>query len=204
VPVILRIIAVSRSKWGRQRRAAYSLPSAPTRRVADGQVRHDDRCPPAHHTLRRSALRFRTTILQSGKTATGIQVPEDIVQALGSGKRPAVSVRINGYTYRSTVAVMGGVYMVGVSAEHRAGAGVAGGDEVDVDIDLDTGPREVHVPADLAAALDADQEARRTFDSLSYSNKSWHVLQVEGAKTDETRRRRIAKSVDILKHGRAR
>jgi Bacteriocin-protection, YdeI or OmpD-Associated/Domain of unknown function (DUF1905) len=149
-------------------------------------------------------VRFRTTILQSGKTATGIQVPEDIVQALGSGKRPAVSVRINGYTYRSTVAVMGGVYMVGVSAEHRAGAGVAGGDEVDVDIDLDTGPREVHVPADLAAALDADQEARRTFDSLSYSNKSWHVLQVEGAKTDETRRRRIAKSVDILKHGRAR
>ena len=149
-------------------------------------------------------MRFRTTIQQSGKTATGIQVPEDIVQALGAGKRPAVKVTINGYSYRSTVAVLGGRYMVGVSAEHRAGAGVAGGVEVDVDIDLDTAPREVTVPADLAAALDAEPEARRTFDGLSYSNKSWHVLQVEGAKTDETRQRRIARSVDLLKQGRDR
>jgi hypothetical protein len=149
-------------------------------------------------------VRFRTTIKQSGKTATGIQVPEEVVQALGSGKRPAVTVTINGYTYRSTVAVLGGVYMVGVSAEHRAGAGVAGGDEVDVDIEPDTAPREVSVPADLAAALETEPEARRTFDGLSYSNKSWHVLQVEGAKTEETRRRRIARSVDLLRQGRAR
>jgi hypothetical protein len=149
-------------------------------------------------------VRFRTTIQQSGKTATGIQVPDQVVEALGSGRRPAVKVTINGYTYRSTVAVLGGRYMVGVSAEHRAGAGVAGGDEVDVDIELDTAPREVEVPADLAAALAAEPEARRTFDSLSYSNKSWHVLQVEGAKTDETRQRRIARSVDLLKQGRAR
>jgi Bacteriocin-protection, YdeI or OmpD-Associated/Domain of unknown function (DUF1905) len=149
-------------------------------------------------------VRFRTTIQQSGKTATGIQVPEQVVEALGAGKRPAVKVTLNGYTYRSTVAVLGGRYMVGVSAEHRAGAGVAGGDEVDVDIELDTAPREVRVPADLAAALDAEPAARRTFDGLSYSNKSWHVLQVEGAKTDETRRRRIDRSVDILKQGRTR
>ncbi|HEV8653240.1 MAG TPA: YdeI/OmpD-associated family protein [Actinomycetes bacterium] len=149
-------------------------------------------------------MRFRTTIQQGGKTATGIQVPEEVVEALGSGKRPAVRVTINGYTYRSTVAVLGGVYMVGVSAENRAGAGVAGGDEVDVEMELDTAPREVTVPADFAAALDAEPAARRTFDSLSYSNKSWHVLQVAGAKTDETRQRRIAKSVGILKHGRAR
>jgi Bacteriocin-protection, YdeI or OmpD-Associated/Domain of unknown function (DUF1905) len=149
-------------------------------------------------------MRFRTTIQQSGKTATGIQVPEDVIQALAAGKRPAVKVTINGYTYRSTVAVTGGRYMVGVNAEHRVGAGVAGGDEVDVDIDLDTAPRQVSVPADLAAALDAQPAARRTFDGLSYSNKSWHVLQVEGAKTDETRQRRIVKSVDILKQGRAR
>ena len=149
-------------------------------------------------------MRFRTTIQQSGKTTTGIQVPEQVVEALGSGKRPAVKVTINGYTYRSTVAVLGGRYMVGVSAEHRAGAGVAGGDEVDVDIELDTAPREVRVPADLAAALDAEPAARRAFDGLSYSNKSWHVLQVEGAKTEETRRRRIARSVDILRQGRAR
>ena len=149
-------------------------------------------------------MRFRTTIQQSGKTTTGIQVPEQVIEALGSGKRPAVKVTINGYSYRSTVAVLGGRYMVGVSAEHRAGAGVAGGDEVDVDVELDTAPREVRVPADLATALDAEPAARRTFDGLSYSNKSWHVLQVEGAKTDETRQRRIARSVDILKQGRAR
>ena len=149
-------------------------------------------------------MRFRTTIEQAGKTATGIQVPEEVVQALGSGRRPAVTVTVNGYAYRSTVAVLGGRYMVGVSAEHRAGAGVAGGDEVDVDIELDTAPREVSVPADLAAALDAEPAARRTFDGLSYSNRSWHVLQVEGAKTDETRQRRIARSVDTLRQGRAR
>jgi hypothetical protein len=149
-------------------------------------------------------VRFRTTIQQSGKTATGIEVPEEVVEALGAGKRPAVKVTINGYTYRSSVAVVGGQYMVGVSAEHRAGAGVAGGEEVDVDIELDTAPREVSVPADLAAALDAEPAARRTFDGLSYSNKSWHVLQVEGAKTEETRQRRIARSVDLLKQGRAR
>jgi hypothetical protein len=149
-------------------------------------------------------MRFRTTIVQSGKTATGIPVPDDVVEALGSGKRPAVRVTINGFTYRSSVAVIDGTYMVGVSAENRAGAGVAGGDEVDVDIQLDTAPREVTVPPELAAALDAEPDARRTFDALSYSNKSWHVLQVTGARTDETRERRIAKSVGMLKEGRAR
>lgn len=127
-----------------------------------------------------------------------------MVQALGSGKRPAVTVTINGYTYRNTIAVMGGVFMVGVSAEHRAGAGVAGGHEVDVDIALDTAPREVIVPDDFAAALDTEPKARATFDGLSYSNRSWHVLQVTGARTDETRQRRIGKSVDMLREGRAR
>jgi hypothetical protein len=149
-------------------------------------------------------VRFRTTIKQSGKTATGIEIPEKIVEALESGKRPAVKVTINGYAYRSTVAVMGGVYMVGVSAEHRAGAGVAGGDKVDVDIELDTAPREVSVPADFAAALDAAPEARKMFEGLSYSNKSWHVLQVTGAKTDETRQRRIEKSIAMLRQARTR
>ena len=149
-------------------------------------------------------MRFRTTILQGDKTATGIQIPDEVVESLGAGKRPAVTVTINGFTYRSTVAVMGGVYMVGVSAENRAGTGAKGGDEVDVDIELDTAPREVAVPADFAAALDAEPDARRTFDKLSYSNKSWHTLQVEGAKTDETRQRRIAKQVAALREGRIR
>lgn len=149
-------------------------------------------------------MRFHTTILQNDKTATGIQVPDEVVESLGAGKRPAVTVTINGFIYRNTIAVMGGVYMVGISAENRAGAGVAGGDEVDVDIELDTAPRVVEVPTDLAAALDAEPAARATFDGLSYSNKSWHALQITGAKTDETRQRRIAKSVDILRQGRPR
>jgi hypothetical protein len=149
-------------------------------------------------------MRFHTTILQGDKTATGIRIPDEIVEALGAGKRPPVLVTIHGYTYRNTVAVYGGEYLVGVSAEHRAGAGVAGGDEVDVDIELDTAPREVTVPADFSAALDGEPNARRTFEGLSYSNKSWHVVQIEGAKTDETRRRRIGKSVESLREGRPR
>lgn len=149
-------------------------------------------------------MKFRTTIQQSDGTATGIRIPDEVVEALGSGKRPPVRVTINGATYRNTIAVMGGEYWVGVSAENRALTGVKGGDEVDVEMELDTEPREVNVPPDFAAALDAEPAARRTFDGLSYSNRSWHVLSVEGAKADETRRRRIAKSVEMLREGRAR
>jgi len=149
-------------------------------------------------------MRFHTTILQGDKTATGIRIPDEIMTELGLGKKPPVRITINGHSYRSTVATVDGRPMVGISAENRAGAGVAGGDEVDVDIELDAAPREVTVPADLARALDAEPAARRTFDGLSYSNKSWHTLQVEGAKSDETRQRRIARSVDALREGRTR
>jgi hypothetical protein len=151
-----------------------------------------------------SPMRFHATILQTDKTATGIEVPAEVVEALGAGKRPRVRVTLGGYTYRSSVAVLGGRFMVGVSAEHRAGAGVAGGDEVDVEIELDTEAREVTVPSDLATALDAEPAARETFDRLSYSNKSWHVLQIEGARTEETRQRRIARSIEALREGRPR
>ena len=109
-------------------------------------------------------MKFRTTLLQADKNATGIQIPDEVVESLGAGKRPPVRVTINGYTYRNTVAVMGGVFMVGVSAEHRKGANVAGGDEVDVDIELDTEPRVVTVPPDFQAALDNDVEAQRFFE----------------------------------------
>lgn len=149
-------------------------------------------------------MRFRTTILSAGKTAAGIEVPPEIVESFGAGKRPPVIVTINGYTYRSTIAVLGGVSMVGVSAQNRAAAAVAGGDEVDVDIDLDTGPRVIAVPADLQLALDAEPAAKAMFERLSNSNKSWHTLQVDGAKTEETRRRRIAKSIEALREGRIR
>jgi uncharacterized protein YdeI (YjbR/CyaY-like superfamily) len=99
---------------------------------------------------------------------------------------------------------MDGRFMVGVSAENRAGAKVAGGDVVDVDIELDTSPREVDVPRDLAAALKKDPKAKATFESLSYSNQNWHVVSIAGAKTEETRQRRIAKSVAALREGRPR
>ena len=130
-------------------------------------------------------MKFRATIEQSGKTATGIRVPDAVVESLGAGKRPAVRVTIRGHTYRSTVASLGGAFMIGVRAENRTSAGVVAGDEVDVEIELDTAPREVTLPPDFAKALKRDAAARRTFDDLSFSNKQWHVLSIEGAKTDE-------------------
>jgi hypothetical protein len=148
-------------------------------------------------------MRFRATIQLGGKTATGIGVPAEVVASLGPNKRPPVRVTIKGHTYRSTVAPMGGgVFMLGVSAENREAAGVQAGDEVDVDIELDTEPREVTVPPDFADALDRDADAKRFFDGLSYSNRLRHVLSIEQARTAETRQRRIAKVVSTLREGR--
>jgi len=147
-------------------------------------------------------MKFRAEILQSGKTATGIQVPPEVVDAFGSGKRPSVRVTIGDYSYLSTVATMNGVYMLPVSADVRANAGIQAGDQIEVGLELDTTPREVVVPDDLAAALASDEAARRFFDSLSYSNKRRIVLPIEDAKTDETRQRRIAKSIEKLRENR--
>jgi hypothetical protein len=149
-------------------------------------------------------VRFRTTVELGGKTATGIEVPADVVEALGSGRKPQVTVTVGAHTYRSTVATMSGRFMLPLSADNRAKAGVAAGDEVDVTVELDTEERVLEVPADLAAALDAEPAARAFFDGLSYSNRSWHTLNVDGAKTEETRQRRVAKSVAMLREGRAR
>jgi hypothetical protein len=149
-------------------------------------------------------VNFRTTILVAGKTATGIRIPDDVMEALASGRRPPVRVTINGYTYRSTVATVDGHPMVGVSADVRERAGVAGGDDVDVDVELDTAPREVELPADFATALERDPAARQTFEALSNSNKRAHVSSIEGAKSPETRQRRIDKSIATLREGRPR
>jgi Bacteriocin-protection, YdeI or OmpD-Associated/Domain of unknown function (DUF1905) len=146
----------------------------------------------------------RNFIELGGKTATGVSVPAAIVEALGSGRRPRVRITIGDYTYRSTVATMGGRFMLPVSAEVRQHAGVAAGDTVDIEVEQDAAPREVTLPPDFAAALDQDVAARRFFDGLSYSNKQWHVLSIEGAKTAETRQRRIEKSVGMLRDGKAR
>jgi Bacteriocin-protection, YdeI or OmpD-Associated/Domain of unknown function (DUF1905) len=146
-------------------------------------------------------MRFHATIALHGKSATGIEVPADVVAALGQGKRPKVTVTINGYSYPSTVGVMGGVSLIPVSADVRARAGVAAGDEVDIDLVPDTAPRTVEVPADLAAALAGVPAARQAFDKLSYSGQQRYVLGVEQAKTAETRRRRVEKAVTELTEG---
>jgi Bacteriocin-protection, YdeI or OmpD-Associated/Domain of unknown function (DUF1905) len=146
-------------------------------------------------------MRFHATIALHGKSATGIEVPADVVAALGQGKRPKVTVTINGYSYPSTVGVMGGVSLIPVSADVRAKAGVAAGDEVDVDLVLDAGPRTVEVPADLAEALASVPAARQAFDKLSYSGQQRYVLGIEQAKTAETRGRRVEKAVTELAGG---
>jgi len=144
-------------------------------------------------------MRFPVTLHLHGKTATGFEVPAEIVSGFGAGKRPPVKVTIGKHTYRSTIAPMGGVFMIGVSAENRQAAGVSAGDHVEVDVVLDTEPREVTVPADFAAALDREPDAQKRFESLSYSHKREHVMAVKGAKTDVTRQRRIAKAISTLR-----
>ncbi|CRK56256.1 hypothetical protein [Alloactinosynnema sp. L-07] len=143
-------------------------------------------------------MRFRTTVELGGKTATGFRVPRDVVTGLGRTKRPPVTVTINGHTYRSTVAAYGDDYYLPLSAENRTAAGVGAGDEIEVDVELDTEPRAVEVPADLAAALAAAPAARAAFEALSYSHKRRHVLAIDDAKTQPTRERRIAKTITDL------
>lgn len=147
-------------------------------------------------------MKFRATVELGGKTATGVEVPEQVVESLGPSKRPAVRATINGYTYRSSVASMGGRFLLGISAEVRAAASVQAGDEVDIDVELDAEPRELTVPPDFTEALDDDPTARKFFEGLSYSNRRRFVLSIEAAKTPETRQRRIAKAVSTLREGR--
>ncbi|WP_425838155.1 YdeI/OmpD-associated family protein [Microbacterium sp. PA5] len=134
-------------------------------------------------------MRFKTVMFQQGNN-TGIPVPADVVEGLGGGKRAAVVVTVNGYTYRSTLAVMGGRHLIPFSSDKRAASGIGGGDAITVDLELDTAPRTVDVPEDLAAALSA-AGARAAFDALSPSARKAHVTSVEAAKAAETRTRRI-------------
>ena len=135
---------------------------------------------------------FTTTIIQEGKTATGIVVPQDVVDAFGIGKKPPVKVTIKDYTYRSTVAVMGGRFLIPLSAENRNGAGVAANEEVDVTLELDSEPRTVEVPEDLKLALLAKNGAWESFESLAFSKRKEAVRQVSDAKSQATRDKRIA------------
>lgn len=145
-------------------------------------------------------MKFRASVELGGKTATGIEVPAEVVAGLGSGKRVKVLATIGAHTYRSSVAPMGRRFMLPVSADVREAAG----ESVEVDLELDTEPRVIEVPEDLAEALSGDARAKEFFADLSYSKQQWHVLSVEGAKTPETRQRRVEKSVAMLHEGRAR
>jgi hypothetical protein len=147
-------------------------------------------------------MKFRASVDLNGKTATGIVVPDDVVEALANGKRPKVAVTIAGYTYRTTVAPMGGRFLIPLAAEHREAAGVSAGEVVVVDIVVDDQPREVEVPQDLAKALGGAPRARETFDGLSFTHRKEWVRWIEEAKKPETRSNRIAKAVAGLNEGK--
>ena len=143
-------------------------------------------------------ITFKATLELAGKTATGVTVPDDVVERLGAGKRPPVKVTINGYTYRNTIAVMGGRYMLGVAAEHREGSGVIAGDKLTIRLELDDEPRTVVIPPDLADALNA-AGALEAFERLSYTHRKEYVRAIEDAKKPETRERRVAAAVQAVK-----
>jgi hypothetical protein len=142
-------------------------------------------------------MQFRAIVIPSGN-ATAVEIPDAVVQSLGPEARPPVAITVNGHTWRSRVAIMNGQRLVGISAAHRAAARVAEGQTIDIDITLDTAPREVEEPDDLKLALDANPAARTAFDKLPFGLRGKHVRNIEAAKTPEVRARRIGKLVETL------
>jgi hypothetical protein len=146
---------------------------------------------------------FKTELLKGDGDTTGFVIPDKVVEAFGQGKKPKVTVTINSkVSYPNTVAVMGGQYMIGISKERRKLAGVEGGQRIEVTLELDTAPRVMEVPSDLQKALNKDKAAKAYFATLSYSNQRRHIDNINGAKTDETRARRIEKSVALFAEGK--
>ncbi|MGV9409955.1 YdeI/OmpD-associated family protein [Nocardia sp. NPDC003693] len=143
-------------------------------------------------------MKFRSQV-EPPEPMRGLEVPPEVVTALGDGARPPVTITINGHSWRSRIALMRGRHLIGLSKANRAAAGIEIGDEVELEVELDTEPREVVEPADFAQALDADPEARAAYDALSHSRKREHVLAIEGAKKPETRQRRIEKAIASLR-----
>ena len=149
------------------------------------------------------SVSFETTLAGSGGR-TGVVVPDAVIDRLGAGRRPAVHVELNGHRYRSTVAVMGGQCMFGVSAAVREATGLQAGDPVSVALTVATSPREVDVPADLETALAQDAQVQAFFAGLSNSLQRYHVDNVRSARTPETRQRRIDQAVQLFREGRKR
>jgi hypothetical protein len=144
-------------------------------------------------------MKFRTRVELHGKTATGIEVPEDIVTGLGTSKRPPVVVTIKGYSYRSTIVKMNGAYMLPLSAENRADTKVQAGEEIEIQVELDTAPREVELPQYFADILNQDPEMKQFFKTLSFTHKKEYVRWIEDAKQEETRKRRLEKAITMLR-----
>ena len=149
------------------------------------------------------SVTFETTVAASGNN-TGIVVPDEVIEQLAAGKRPAVLVNVNGHEYRNTVAVMGGRHMIGISAAVRKVTGLKGGDPIRVTLTVAGTPREVNVPADFAAALAADERARAFFEKLSNSMQRYHVDNINAAKSAGTRQRRIDKAIALFLDGKQR
>ena len=143
-------------------------------------------------------MKFRSHV-EPPEPMRGLEVPQEVLEALGGGKRPAVTITVNGHSWKSRVAVMRGRYLLGLSNANRKAAGVATGDEVEVEVEIDAEPRVVAEPADFARALDADPAARAAYDRLSYGHKREHVLAIESAKKPETRIRRMEKALTMLR-----
>jgi hypothetical protein len=150
-----------------------------------------------------ASAEFDTTVTATGNN-TGIVIPDDAIERLGAGRRPAVVVNVNGYEYRNTVGVMGGKHMISISAAVRKETGLKGGDPIHVTLTVADTPREVEVPSDFAAALSADPEARAFFDKLSNSLQRYHVETINAAKTTATRQRRIEKAISLFREGKQR
>jgi hypothetical protein len=143
-------------------------------------------------------VRLTVELQRTGGATTGFQIPDAFVAELGGGGRPKVATTVNGFTFRSSIAKMGGSYWLGVSADRRAEGGLEGGRTYDLDIELDAAPRVIETPDDLRAALDAEPAARDAWQKLSYSHQRRHVEAINAAKAPETRARRIAKAVEKL------
>ena len=145
-------------------------------------------------------MKFRAYV-EPPEPMRGLEIPPEVVAALGGGKRPRVVITINGHSWKSRVAIMRGRYLLGLSNAHRQAAGVVTGDEVEVEVEFDAEPPVVVEPADFARALDADPVARAAYDRLAYSHKREHVRAIETAKRPETRLRRIEQAVAMLRAG---
>lgn len=143
-------------------------------------------------------MHLTAELTATGGNTTGIRIPDDVVAELAVGNRPKVVATVNGHTWRTSIARMGGEFWLGVSADVRAAAGVAAGDTVELGFELDTAPRTVEVPDDLAAALASSPAAAAAWAALSYSHQRQHVLAIEDAKTPETRTRRVASAIAKL------